>query len=87
MGPFVRLWFALGFHAAWDWAKTTFYGTPDNGLFGTEPLVNSSVQGPNWLTRGLAGPEGSVIALIVIRFCALLIHLRFPLVLYPDRPL
>jgi uncharacterized protein len=80
------LWFALGFHAAWDWAETFFYGTPDSGLLGTGRLMNSSVQGPNWLTGGLAGPEGSVIALIVILFCALLIHLRFPLVHYPDRP-
>lgn len=80
------LWFALGFHAAWDWAETFFYGTPDSGLLGTGRLLNTSVQGPNWLTGGSPGPEGSILALVVILFCALLVHLRFPRVIYPDRP-
>jgi uncharacterized protein len=80
------LWFAVGFHAAWDWAETFFYGTPDSGLLGVGRLLNTSVQGPNWLTGGSAGPEGSVIAFLVLVICALLVHLRFPKPLYPDRP-
>jgi membrane protease YdiL (CAAX protease family) len=80
------LWFAIGFHAAWDWAETFFYGTPDSGMLGAGRLLNSSVQGPNWITGGSAGPEGSVFALAVILLCALLIHLRFPNVIYPDHP-
>lgn len=81
-----NLWFAVGFHAAWDWAETFFYGTPDSGLLGIGRLLNSSVQGPTWLTGGSAGPEGSVFALAVLLLCALLIHLRFPNAIYPDRP-
>jgi uncharacterized protein len=81
------LWFAVGFHAAWDWAETFFYGTPDSGILGAGRFLNSSVQGPNWLTGGSAGPEGSVIALLVLLLCALLIHFRFPKAIYPDRPL
>jgi uncharacterized protein len=81
------LWFAVGFHAAWDWAETFFYGTPDSGLLGTGRFLNTSVQGPNWLTGGSAGPEGSVIAFVVLLLFALLIHLRFPKAIYPDRPL
>jgi len=81
-----NLWFAVGFHAAWDWAETFFYGTPDSGLLGVGRLLNTSVQGPNWLTGGSAGPEGSIIALFVLLLCALLIHLRFPLAICPDRP-
>jgi uncharacterized protein len=80
------LWFAVGFHAAWDWAETFFYGTPDSGLLGVGRYLNTSVQGPKWLTGGSAGPEGSVIAFFVILACALLIHLRFPRAVYPDRP-
>jgi uncharacterized protein len=80
------LWFAVGFHAAWDWAETFFYGTPDSGMLGAGRLLNSSVEGPSWLTGGSAGPEGSVIALVVILFCAGLIHFRFPRAIYPDRP-
>jgi membrane protease YdiL (CAAX protease family) len=81
-----NLWFAVGFHAAWDWAETFFYGTPDSGLLGAGRFLNTSVQGPNWVTGGSAGPEGSVIALFVLLLCALFIHVRFPNVIYPDRP-
>ena len=80
------LWFALGFHAAWDWAETFFYGTPDSGLIGVGRFLNTSVQGPNWLTGGSAGPEGSIIVFFVLLLCALLIHFRFPKTIYPDRP-
>jgi uncharacterized protein len=81
-----NLWFAVGFHAAWDWAETFFYGTPDSGLVGAGRFLSTSVHGPNWLTGGSAGPEGSVIALSVLLLCALLIHFRFPKAVYPDRP-
>jgi len=80
------LWFALGFHAAWDWAETFFYGTPDSGLIGVGHYLNTSSHGPNWLTGGSAGPEGSIFAFLVLFLCALLIHLRFPKPIYPDRP-
>lgn len=81
-----NLWFAVGFHATWDWAETFFYGTPDSGLFGVGRFLNTSVRGPNWLTGGSAGPEGSVFAILILLFCALLIHCRFPNAIYPDRP-
>jgi uncharacterized protein len=82
-----NLWFAIGYHALWDWAQTFFYGTPDSGWVGVGRYLNSSVQGPDWLTGGSAGPEGSVLALVLMGLCALLIHLRFPKAIYPDRPL
>jgi membrane protease YdiL (CAAX protease family) len=81
-----NLWFAVGFHAAWDWAETFFYGTPDSGLLGVGRFLNTSVQGPNWITGGSAGPEGSVVAFLVLLIFALLIHFRFPNAIYPDRP-
>ncbi len=81
-----NLWFAVGFHAAWDWAETFFYGTPDSGLLGAGRFLGTSVHGPNWLTGGSAGPEGSAITLLMLLLCALLIHFRFPRAVYPDRP-
>ncbi len=80
------LWFAIGYHAAWDWAQTFFYGTPDSGLLGVGRFLNSSVHGPDWLTGGSAGPEGSILSIAALVLCALLIHVRFPNVIYPDRP-
>jgi membrane protease YdiL (CAAX protease family) len=81
-----NLWFAIGFHAAWDWAETFFYGTPDSGSLGMGRLLNSSAPGPGWLTGGSAGPEGSIFAMLILGLCALLIHFRFPNAIYPDRP-
>jgi membrane protease YdiL (CAAX protease family) len=76
------LWLAVGFHAAWDWAQTFFYGTADSGLTGQGHLLNTSSEGPKWITGGGAGPEGSVIAFAALLLFALLVHLRFPKALY-----
>ena len=81
-----NLWFVLGFHAAWDWAQTFFYGTADSGLKSVGYFLNTSTSGPDWLTGGSTGPEGSVFSLAVLLVAALLIHVRFPTALYPDRP-
>jgi membrane protease YdiL (CAAX protease family) len=55
------LWFAVGYHAAWDWAETFFYGTPDSGAPSAHHLLNTTFSGPHWLTGGSVGPEGSVL--------------------------
>jgi len=61
-----NLWFAVGFHAAWDWGETFFYSVPDSGLVFPGHLLNSSLQGPQWLSGGSVGPEGSVLCFVVI---------------------
>jgi membrane protease YdiL (CAAX protease family) len=81
-----NLWFVLGFHAAWDWAQTFFYGTPDSGLKSVGYFLNSSISGPPWLTGGSTGPEGSIFSVVILVICAVLIHRRFPTAIYPDRP-
>jgi len=81
------LWFVLGYHAAWDWAETFFYGTPDSGLVGTGHYLNTSYSGPIWLSGGSAGPEGSLLSLALLLLCAALLALRFPNALYPTRPI
>jgi uncharacterized protein len=60
------LWFAVGFHAAWDWGETFFYSVPDSGTVDPGHLLSSSPHGPTWLSGGSAGPEGSVLCLLVI---------------------
>jgi len=81
-----NLWFAFGYHAAWDWAQTFFYGTPDSGLLAVGYFLNTSIRGPKWLTGASTGPEGSVLALFVLGLAAALVHVRFPRPVYPDRP-
>ncbi len=61
-----NLWFAVGFHAAWDWGETFLYSVPDSGMISPGHLLSSSVRGPNWLSGGSVGPEGSVFCFLVI---------------------
>jgi membrane protease YdiL (CAAX protease family) len=60
------LWFAVGFHAAWDWGETFFYSVPDSGAIFPGHLLKSSLHGPRWLTGGMVGPEGSLLCFLVI---------------------
>jgi membrane protease YdiL (CAAX protease family) len=61
-----NLWFAVGFHAAWDWGETFFYSVPDSGRLFPGHLLKSSFHGSRWLTGGPVGPEGSVLCFVVI---------------------
>ncbi len=67
-----NLWFAIGFHAATDYAETFIFSTPDSGLLAKGHLLNSSFHGPRWLTGGTIGPEGSLIdfAVFALAFIA-----------------
>jgi membrane protease YdiL (CAAX protease family) len=60
------LWFAVGFHAAWDWGETFFYSVPDSGTVFPGHLLSSSLHGSRWLSGGSVGPEGSVLCFVVI---------------------
>lgn len=72
------LWMAVGFHAAWDWGETYFYGVPDSGQVAQGHLLSVSFSGPQWLTGGTVGPEGSwlCIALLVILWIGFAAWLR-----------
>jgi hypothetical protein len=59
-----NLWFAVGLHATWDWGLTYLYSVPNSGTTAVGHLFNIRTQGPDWLTGGSAGPEGSIINLI-----------------------
>jgi uncharacterized protein len=60
------LWFAVGFHASWDWGESYFYSVPDSGGISPGHLLTSSFHGPRWLTGGSVGPEGSLLLFVVI---------------------
>ena len=56
------LWLAIGFHAAWDWAQSYFYGTPDSGMLAAGHLFLSHPAGNVRFSGGVDGPEGSLLA-------------------------
>lgn len=60
-----NLWLAVGAHAGWDWGQSYFFGVNDSGFQAPGHLLNPHLaQGPDWLTGGSVGPEGSVITLV-----------------------
>jgi membrane protease YdiL (CAAX protease family) len=73
-----NLWFAIGIHAAWDWAQSFAFGVPDSGITVVGHLLNPTFQGSKWMTGGTVGPEGSVVTLFGYVFAFALINLRFP---------
>jgi uncharacterized protein len=65
------LWWAVGFHAAWDWGESYFYGTSDSGLIAQGHLFGEHPIGKLWWSGGTTGPEGSLLGVPLILLIAL----------------
>jgi membrane protease YdiL (CAAX protease family) len=73
-----NLWLAVGAHAGWDWGQSFFFGVNDSGLKVSGHLFNPhESHGPDWLTGGSVGPEGSVITLILWTLMTILFLLLY----------
>ncbi len=72
------LWWAIGFHAAWDWAQSYFYGTPDSGNLAVGHLLATNPIGNPTLSGATAGPEGSVLVIPTLLLACLVIHFTLP---------
>jgi hypothetical protein len=59
-------WWAIGCHAAWDWAETYFYGTADSGMVAQGHYLSTTSAGNVLWSGGTDGPEGSLLVLGVI---------------------
>jgi membrane protease YdiL (CAAX protease family) len=79
------LWWAIGFHASWDWAQSFLYGVADSGLMVKGHLFSTHPVGRPFLSGGLTGPEGSVflIPVLLTGVAAILITLPHTQVGYP----
>ena len=64
------LWWAIGFHAAWDWAQSFLYGVGDSGNTIAGQWLVSRPAGPALLSGGTTGPEGSVFVLPIVALAA-----------------
>ena len=76
------LWFAVGFHASWDWGESYLYSVPDSGGVSPGHLLNSSFHGSRWLTGGSVGPEGSVLVFVLIAMLWVVFDRVYPEVKY-----
>ena len=83
------LWWAIGFHAVWNWMESYLFGTADSGQVSAGRLMVSSPHGPAWLSGGTVGPEGSVlctITLIAVLVGLFVLRGRFTPVVAKDAP-
>jgi membrane protease YdiL (CAAX protease family) len=76
------LWFAVGFHASWDWGETYLYSVPDSGMLLPGHLLKSSFHGPAWLTGGSVGPEGSALLFVLVALLWIAFDRVYPAVKY-----
>ena len=60
------LWWAIGFHAAWDWGESYFYGTSDSGEISLGSLFTAHPVGNVLWSGGATGPEGSLLVIPVL---------------------
>ncbi len=77
------LWFAVGFHALFDYGETFAFSVPNSGIRFPGVLLNSSFHGPRWITGGSIGPEGSVFVFILIAALFVVFDRRDRTVNYP----
>ena len=80
------LWWAVGFHVAWDWGESFLYSVPDSGNLAPGHLLNSTLHGPAWLTGGSVGPEGSYLMFPLLAAVWVLFARAYPEVRYAVRP-
>jgi membrane protease YdiL (CAAX protease family) len=63
----LSLWWATGVHLGWNWAHGYLADVPVSGLEVLDaPLYDGMTAGPSWLGGGVFGPEGSIVATVVL---------------------
>lgn len=77
------LWFAVGWHMAFDWGESFFYSTPDSGIHAVGHMLKASLMGSKWLSGGTVGPEASVFDVFVTLAGILLLTKMYPEAEYP----
>ena len=72
------LWWAIGLHAAWDWAQSFLFGVADSGSISAHRLLSTRPVGSPWLSGGATGPEGSIFVLPVMAVIMLIAAFTLP---------
>ncbi len=72
------LWWAIGFHCAWDWSQSYLYGVADSGLMVEHHLLATHPVGKPILSGGSTGPEGSIIILGIFALIVMIVLVTLP---------
>jgi membrane protease YdiL (CAAX protease family) len=60
-----RLWLSMGFHVAWNYTQSAIFSSIVSGNEAAQGLIQSTVNGPEFLTGGKFGVESSVLSLLL----------------------
>lgn len=60
-----RLWFIMSFHWSWNFFQAGVFGMQNSGHV-MPSLIDSNVQGPEWITGGEWGLEMSVLSMVLL---------------------
>lgn len=60
-----RLWFPIGLHFGWNTMQAAFWGVNVSGTGSQIGLLNGTMHGPEWITGGSVGIEGSMITAVI----------------------
>jgi hypothetical protein len=60
-----QLWLPTGLHAAWNFMQGVVFGFPTSGIR-TYSLTTTTTSGPDWLSGGAFGFEGSILAILLV---------------------
>lgn len=80
------LWWAIGFHASWDWGQSFFYGVADSGIMAQHHLFATHPVGKPILSGGTTGPEGSIFILAILALAGLIVTFTLPRTQYGEAP-
>jgi uncharacterized protein len=72
------LWWAIGLHLTWDWGESYFFGVADSGSMAHHHFLSFQPLGPGWLSGGGVGPEGSVLATVILLLLAVAVRVTTP---------
>jgi uncharacterized protein len=72
------LWWAIGFHASWDWAQSFLYGVADSGLMVQHHFLATHPLGKPLMSGGATGPEGSVYSLVALAVVSCIVIFTAP---------
>jgi membrane protease YdiL (CAAX protease family) len=73
-----NLWFAVGFHVAYDFMQFFVIGTPNGGLVPQGRMFDVTFNGPAWINGGALGTEASVLMYPAIALAFLYVLARHP---------
>ncbi len=69
------LWLPIGMHISWNFFQGFVYSYPVSGTTSLREQIGTAVvSGPDWITGGAFGPEGGVLATIMLVLCSLMIY-------------